>query len=123
MYMKEDFSQLYADSKQSFSYFQQITCEKPSFNVGTSTQLKLSFMKKKGIFDPLKMFQYSRNLEHQLGSVHRNAFVEAFLFTEISTPTDNAASVWTLSAQDMNDDDIVCILNTICSTYVITDLQ
>lgn len=50
----------------------EITCEKPSFNVGTSTQLKLSFTKKK----------------------------------ETSTPTDNAAKVWTLSAQDMNDDDI-----------------
>ena len=48
----------------------EITCEKPSYNVGTSTQLKLSFAKKK------------------------------------ETLTGNAAKVWTLSAQDINDDDV-----------------
>ena len=47
----------------------EITCEKPSYNVGTSTQLKLSFAKKK-------------------------------------ETSGNAAKVWTLSAQDINDDDV-----------------
>ncbi|CAB4020751.1 anamorsin homolog [Paramuricea clavata] len=46
----------------------EMKCEKPSYNVGTSTQLKLSFAKKK------------------------------------ETSTGNAAKVWTLSAQDINDD-------------------
>ncbi|XP_028410066.1 anamorsin homolog [Dendronephthya gigantea] len=48
----------------------EIKCKKPSFNVGTSTKLKLSFSNKKEI------------------------------------PSENAAKVWTLSAQDMNDDDV-----------------
>ncbi|XP_046843224.1 anamorsin homolog [Xenia sp. Carnegie-2017] len=47
----------------------EIICEKPSFNVGSTSQLKLSFGQKKEI-------------------------------------SEDVAKVWTLSAQDINDDDV-----------------
>lgn len=52
----------------------EVSCEKPSFDVGSSSKLSLSFNKVKK--------------ESHSGS------------------TDNAAKIWSLSAQDMNDDEV-----------------
>lgn len=106
----------------------RISASKPNFEVGSSTQLKLSFGKKttttglwflststmhhKVKIDPMTVFWsfwLIRKIDVSIKKRQINTFTTQNLFSSEKPALDpSIAQKWTLSANDMDDDDVVC---------------